>query len=150
MFPSGELFPHILCLSLRPLAKVGLDSSPPLKEPTKNPGVLPMGFSPRQVHYGFSVTKEIDSKTFSGRKGYMQLYFQVAGQSLKSHSLRASLHAASQSLPLGPNVCTAVPHSHPLGLCPRCCHHSSFCSALLQPCSCVTMSRPEHWVELFI
>ena len=32
----------------------------------------------------------------------------VAGQSLKSHSLRVSVHAASQSLPLGPSVCTPV------------------------------------------
>ena len=33
--------------------------------------VLPMGFSPRQVRYGFSVTKEIDSKTFFGVKGFI-------------------------------------------------------------------------------
>ena len=54
------------------------------------------------------MTKENDSKTFLGWKGYSQLNFQVAGQSLESHSLRASLHAAGRSLPLGPSVLTAV------------------------------------------
>ena len=67
-----------------------------------------MGFSPRQVCYGFNVTKEKDRKTFLGWKGYTQFHFQVAGQSLESHSLRVSLHAASWSLPLGPSVHTAV------------------------------------------
>ena len=33
--------------------------------------VLPMGFSPGQVRCGFSVTKEIDSKTFFGVKGFV-------------------------------------------------------------------------------
>ena len=35
------------------------------------PTVLPMSFSPGQVHYGFSVTKEINSKTFLGWKGLL-------------------------------------------------------------------------------
>ena len=118
------------------------------------PTVLPMGFSPGQVHYGFNVTKEMTVEHSSGVRVVPNFISTVAGQSLKSHSLRASLHAASRSLPLGlstrtviphshplsPSVCTAVSHSCPLGLCPRHCHHSSLCSALLQPCSPATVS----------
>ena len=62
-----------------------------------------MGFSPGQVCYGYNVTKEIDSKILQV-KDYTPLYFQVAGQSLKSHSLRARMHAANHSLPLGPSA----------------------------------------------
>ena len=115
--------------------------------------VLPMGFSPRQVHYVFNVTKEIDGKTFLGWKGYTQLYFQVAGQSLESHSLRASLYAASRSLPLGPSVRTAVPHSCTLSLCPWRCHHSSLCSlscslVALPPCHAQSTGRSSlYWVN---
>ena len=54
----------------------------------------------------------------------------VAVQSLESLSLRASLQAASQSLPLG----LSHPGSH-FTLCPLHCHLSSLCSpsALQQP-----------------
>ena len=44
-----------------------------------------MGFSPGQVHYGFSVTKEIDSKTFFGVKEFItQLVLLAVGQALAS------------------------------------------------------------------
>ena len=52
--------------------------------------------------------RKLTAECSLGCKHYIQLYFQVAGQSLESHSLRASVHAASWSLPLGPSVLTAV------------------------------------------
>ena len=36
-------------------------------------------------------------------------------------------------------LCSVVPHSCLLGVCPRCCHHASLCSALLQPFSHATV-----------
>ena len=55
------------------------------------PGVLPMGFSPGQVRYGFNVTKEIDIKMFFGVKGFItRLVVLAVGQALVSlHSPRA-------------------------------------------------------------
>ena len=59
----------------------------------------------------------------------------VAGQSLESHPLRASLHAAS-------SLCLwASPPPQHLSLCVQRCHCSSLCSALLQPCSPATLSH---------
>ena len=37
-----------------------------LEKDLPNPYVLVMGFSPRQVHYGFSMTKENNSNMFLG------------------------------------------------------------------------------------
>ena len=44
-----------------------------------------MGFSPRQVHYGFSVTKEMTMEHSWGKRVYTQLYLLVVGQALESH-----------------------------------------------------------------
>ena len=70
--------------------------------------VLPMGFSPGQVHYGFHVTKEITVECSWGERVIPNFIFTVAGQSLESHPLRASLHAASWSLPLGLSTHAAI------------------------------------------
>ena len=44
-----------------------------------------MGFSPGQVCYGFSVTKEIDSKTFFGVKGFnIWIILLAVGRALAS------------------------------------------------------------------
>ena len=75
-----------------------------------------MGFSPGQVHYGFIVTKGMTVECSWSERVIPNFISTVAGQSLKSCSLRATLHAASRSLPLGPSVHTAVPHSGPPGL----------------------------------
>ena len=112
--------------------------------------VLPMGFRPRQAHHGFSVTREMTVEHSWDERVISNFISMVAGQSLESHSLRVSLHVASWSLPLGLSACTVVLHSHPLGLCPRRCHHSSLCSALLQPCSLATMSHRALGRALYI
>ena len=116
--------------------------------------VFSVGFSPEQVHYGFSVTKEMTVEHSWGERVIPNFISMVAGQSLESHSLRASLHAASWSLPLGPSARPSSEplclHSHPLGLCPQCCHHFSLCSDLLQPCSCATMSHRALGRALYI
>ena len=106
--------------------------------------VLSMGFSPRQVHYGFSETKEMTVEHSWGERVIPNFIPTVAGQSLESCPLRASLHAAGRSLPPGPSA--------------RCSHLKSLSSVLplLQPllsCSraaAIPRCHPEHWAELFI
>ena len=113
--------------------------------------VLPMGFSPRQVRYGFSVTKEMTVEHSWGERVIPNFISTVVGQSLKSHSLRASLHPARQSLPLGPSVHTAIlwaslhsrpaqPSSGPLSLALPPCQPLLCSPAALQPCHGVTQS----------
>ena len=133
-----------------------------LKEEPQSQVVLPVGFSPGQVCYGFDVTKETDSKMLFGLKGLYPTLFPggrsvtkilfTQSESACSKPVSASGHLCPPSCPAqlssGP-LCTVVPHNHPLDLCPQCCHHSSLCSALLQPCSPATASCPECWVELF-
>ena len=70
--------------------------------------VLPMGFSPRQVHYGFNVTKEMTVEHSWGERVISNFSPMVAGQSLESRPLRAHLHAEGRSLPLGLSACTAI------------------------------------------
>ena len=103
--------------------------------------VLPVGFSPWQVHYGFSVTKEMTVERSWSERVIPNFISTVAGQSLKFRSLRASLHAASWSLPLGLSVCTAVlwaplsaqPSSRPLCLHSRPTQPSSGSVSVLPP-----------------
>ena len=102
---------------------------------------LANGFSPRQVHYEFSVAKEKTLEHSWGERVIANFTSSVAGQSLKSHSLRVSLHTASRSLPLGlsaPQLSSgplsfALPPLQPL-------------LSLLHPCNHAT----EPWAELFI
>ena len=59
------------------------------------PIVLLMGFSPVQVCYEFSVTKEIDSRTFFGVKGFItQLVLLVVDRALASLPLPRALGQA--------------------------------------------------------
>ena len=104
-----------------------------------------MGFSPRQVHYGFSVTKEMTVKHSWGERVIPNFIPTVAGQLLKSSSLRASLHATSWSLPLGLSAHTAVLWASVLG------GATSPASALLS-CSlaAVPPCRLEHWLGCYI
>ena len=83
-----------------------------------------MGFSLGQVRYGFSVTKEIDSKMFFGVKGLYPTLFPGGrsvttilfnqSESVCSKPVSASGLLRPHSCPLG--LCTAIPHSRPLGL----------------------------------
>ena len=57
--------------------------------------VLPMDFRPGQVLYGFNVTKEIDSKTFFGVKGFItRLVLPVVDGALASLTLPRALGRA--------------------------------------------------------
>ena len=77
-----------------------------------------------------------DSRTFLRWKGYTQLYFH-SGRSITKILFTQREFACSKPVYASGPLC---PHSRPLGLCPWCCHHCSLCSALLQPCSCATVS----------
>ena len=68
----------------------------------------------------------------------------VAGQSLEFHPLRASLHAASQSLPLGLSARTAISVSVLGAATTPVFSLLSYSLAAMPPC------HPEHWAELFI
>ena len=83
--------------------------------------VLPMGFSPRQVHYGFNVTKEMTVGRSWGERAIPNS-ISTSGRSLKSHPLRASLYAHT-AIPVSVLSAATTP-----------------ASALLQPCSRATMS----------
>ena len=103
-----------------------------------------MGFSPQEVHYGFSVTKEMTVEHSWGERVIPNFIPMVSGQSLESRSLRASLRAASRSLPLA-STHTAVLWASVLGAATTPASALLSCSlAALPPC------HPEHWVELFI
>ena len=101
--------------------------------------VLPMGFSPRQVHYGFNETKEMTVEHFGGERVYTQLYSH-GGRSITRVLSTQSKSACSKLVSASGPLCL---HNRPLGLCPQHCHHSSLCSVFLQPCSRATVSpRP--------
>ena len=81
---------------------------------------------PGQVHYGFSESKEMTVEHSWGERIIPNFISMVAGQSLESCPLRASLRTASRSRPLGLSTHSAIAVS-------------VFVFALLQPCSCATM-----------
>ena len=117
--------------------------------------VFLMGFSPRRVHYGFSVTKEMSVKRSWGGRVMPNFISTVAGQSLKSRSFKARLHAASWCLPLGLSAHTAVPISV---LSAHTAVPVSVLSAATTPASALLSCsraadmppcRPEHWAGLF-
>ena len=97
-----------------------------------------MGLSPRQVHFGFSVTKEMTVERSWGERVIHNFIPTVAGQSLKSHPLRVSLHTASQSLPLGLWVSALGTATTPASALLSCN------LAATPPC------HPEHWAKIFI
>ena len=108
------------------------------------PVLLPMCFSPGQVHYGFNMPKEMTVKHSLSERVIPNFISMVAGQSLILFTQSDS--ACSKPISATEPVYT---HNHPLGLsartavlwlCPQCCHHFSLCSALLYPCSHATMS----------
>ena len=93
--------------------------------------VLPMGFSPGQVHYGYNEMKKMTVKHSWGERVYTQLYSH-GGRSITRIPFTQSEPACSKLLCASGPLC---PCSH-LSLCPRHCHHSSLCSpTALQPCS---------------
>ena len=105
--------------------------------PVGNPqglAVLPVGFNPEEVHYGFSETKEMTVEHSWVERVYTQLY-SPSGRSVTRIPSTQSESACSKPVSASGPLCH---HSH-LSLCPRHCHHSSLCSALLQPCSCATV-----------
>ena len=103
-----------------------------------------MGFSPGQVHYGFNETKETKVERSWGERVIPNFVPMVAGQSLESHPLRVSLHAASWSLPLGLSTPAAVSVSV-LSTATTPASALLSCSlAVVPPC------HPSHWAELFI
>ena len=67
-----------------------------------------MGFSSRQFHYGFSVTKEMTVEHSWGERVISNFIPTVVGDSLEFCPLRGSLHAANQSLPLGLSAPVAI------------------------------------------
>ena len=109
------------------------------------------GFQPRQVHYGFSVTKEMTVERSWGERVYTQLYFH-GGRSITKISPTQSKSACSKPVSASGPLC---PHSHPLGLLA----HTVSCtailwasvlgtvttaaSALLQPCDHVTRTTEQ-------
>ena len=106
-----------------------------------------MGFSPGQVRYGFSVTKEIDSRTFFGVKGLHSTLFpggrsvtkipftQSKSACSKLVSPLASRHLWLHSHPAQPSsgsLSSALPPLQPLLCSPAAlqpCHHVA-CRAL--------------------
>ena len=63
-----------------------------------------MGFSPRQVRYGFNMTKEIDSKTF-GVKGFItQLVLLAVARALASRPPPRALDQDLLTVPKGVEV----------------------------------------------
>ena len=106
-----------------------------------------MGFSPRQVHSGFSVTKEMAVEHSWGETVIPNFIPTVAGQSLESHPLRVSLHAASQSLPLG-----LSPPPTPAAILVSVLSAATSPASALLSCSlaAVPLCRAEPWTGLFI
>ena len=105
---------------------------------------MPLGFSPVPVHYGFNVTKEMTVEHSWGERIIPNFISTVAGQSLETQTQSKSARRKP--------ISTSGPfylHSHP-SLCPRCCYHSSLCSALLQPCSPATVSPRSLGRTLYI
>ena len=96
-----------------------------------------MGFSPGQVRYGFSVTKEIDSKMFFGVKGLYPTLFP-GGRSvtkiLFTQSKSAGSKPVSASGPLCPHSRPTQPSSGPLSLALPPLQPLLCSPAALQPC----------------
>ena len=85
------------------------------------PIVLPMSFSPRQVHYEFNVTKDIDSRMlfevkvlyptlFPGGRSVTRIPF-TQSESVCSKPVSASGPLCLHSSPLGLSSCTAIPRA---------------------------------------
>ena len=102
--------------------------------------VLLIGFGSGQVHYGFSVIKEMTVECSWGEQ--LSFILTVAGQSLEPHPLRASLHAASRSLPLGPSALAAVSVSA--------LHAATTPVSSLLSCSCTPISPRAPGRALYI
>ena len=82
-----------------------------------------------------SVRQKMTAERSWGKRFYTQLYSH-GGRSITRIPSTQSRSAGSKLVSASGPLC---PRSHP-SLCPRCCHHSSLCSALLQPCSCAGVS----------
>ena len=116
--------------------------------------VLPKGFSPRQVHYGFNVTKEITVERSWGERVYTQLYSH-GGRSIteipstQSESACSKLVSASGPLrqrgrTLVFSARTAVLRASVLGTATTPASALLSCSlAAMPPC------HTEHWAEFF-
>ena len=90
------------------------------------------------------MTKEMTVEHSWGERVIPNFISTVAGQSVESHPLRASVHVASQSLPLGLSAPRAISVSV-LGAA------ITPVSVLWQLCSPVTVlpHHPEPWTKLF-
>ena len=99
-----------------------------------------MGFGPRKVYYGVNATKEMTVECSWGERVIPNLTSMVAGQSLESHPLRASLQAASGSPPLGPSARTAALWASVLGAATIPASALLCSPAALQLCHRVTQS----------
>ena len=88
--------------------------------------VLPKGFSPGQVRYGFSVTK-IDSKIFFGVKGLYPTLFP-GGRLVTRIPFTQSESVCSKPVSASGPLCL---HSHPLGFCAQPSHTAVLWASLL-------------------
>ena len=108
---------------------------------------MSIGFSPGQVHYGFSVTKEMTIECFGGERVIPNFISTVAGQSLESCRLRMSLHAARRSLPLGLSAPTAVSVSALHAATTSVSSLLSCSFAAVPPCHAQSTSRTLYYIE---